>query len=260
VRESFVPTVIEPATPPAGKMPTAPAAVMAASVDLRRQCAHAPASRSSSAAIRVDKIDDREVVRCEYRGDRTLDSVRPSTTSRTPLRPRLLLCSVFQAEGARLLRRRRTRDRRDRDPHTSGAQRQARVRRCDELRPLAGDSRRRQPNMESQRRLVACRADLLTRTLHEGPSSRSEWAAMSPSRAVDQSAERSCTFVSAIGGSRQVGTGVNSNDICRRSPSTFAASSRACTPLRMQKRSGRRRSYSTKTSARRSRAAGPPTS
>jgi len=76
-----------------------------------------------------------------------------------------------------------------------------------------------QPNMESQRRLVGrAGADLLTRTLHEGSV-----VAIGMGRNVGaipeqltNPPERSCTFVSAIGGSRQVGTGVNSNDICRR--------------------------------------------
>jgi DNA-binding transcriptional regulator LsrR (DeoR family) len=76
-----------------------------------------------------------------------------------------------------------------------------------------------QRSLESQRRLVGrAGADLLTRTLQDGFV-----VAVGMGRNVGAipeqltgAPERSCTFVSAIGGSPQIETGVNSNDICRR--------------------------------------------
>lgn len=79
-------------------------------------------------------------------------------------------------------------------------------------------------SQEAQRGLVArAVAELLARTLHDG-----SLVAVGMGRnlgAVPEQlkgpAARSCTFVSAIGGSPQVGTGVNPNDICRRLAESF---------------------------------------
>lgn len=81
-----------------------------------------------------------------------------------------------------------------------------------------------QPHDEDQRTLVArAAAELLTRTLQHGSV-----VAVGMGRNVGAIPEqltsplrRSCTFVSAIGGSPQVGAGVNPNDVCRRLAERF---------------------------------------
>jgi DNA-binding transcriptional regulator LsrR (DeoR family) len=81
-----------------------------------------------------------------------------------------------------------------------------------------------QPDEEDQRTLVArAAADLLTRIVQDGFA-----IGVGMGRNVgaipDQLAsppKRSCTFVSAIGGSPQVGSGLNSSDICRRFAERF---------------------------------------
>jgi DNA-binding transcriptional regulator LsrR (DeoR family) len=81
-----------------------------------------------------------------------------------------------------------------------------------------------QDSEESQRALTArAVAELLARSLHDGSV-----VAVGMGRnvgAVPQQLSappaRSCTFVSAMGGSPQVGTGLNPNDICRRLAEAF---------------------------------------
>jgi DNA-binding transcriptional regulator LsrR (DeoR family) len=85
---------------------------------------------------------------------------------------------------------------------------------------LVGDSDR----PETRRRLVAAAAaELLTRLVQDN-----DVVAVGMGRNVGAIPEqlndppaRSCTFVSAIGGSPQVGSGVNPNDICRRLAERF---------------------------------------
>jgi len=80
---------------------------------------------------------------------------------------------------------------------------------------------------DAQRTLVArAAAEFLTRALHDGSV-----IAVGMGRNVGAVPEqltapaaRSCTFVSALGGSPQVGTGVNPNDICRRLAESFGGS------------------------------------
>ena len=81
-----------------------------------------------------------------------------------------------------------------------------------------------QSSAEAQRSLVArATADLLARTVQDGSvvavgMGRNVGAVPGQLSAVPG---RSCTFVSAMGGSPQVGSGVNPNDICRRLAESF---------------------------------------
>ena len=81
-----------------------------------------------------------------------------------------------------------------------------------------------QYSQDAQRAMAARAAgDLLARSLHDG-----DVVAVGMGRNVgavpDQLPRlsgRSCTFVAAMGGSPQVGTGINPNDICRRLAESF---------------------------------------